>query len=387
MNNQTRIHGIDALRAVAMLLGVLLHATIAYRVMPKKNWVHDDGFTNWIFDFTYFFIHSFRMPLFFIIAGYFCRLLFKRVGEKEFIRRRWVRVGIPFVIGMLIIVPMATIPYSIYNYYHIQHLPLNTAILKSLFKIPGTSGVGHLWFLYDLMMFYVVTVILMRMKKYAVFEKYAEKVIRWWKTRSFDAIYWPFILSIPVWMILFREKELFVLSDPLIIPRHVSYIVFYGYFFALGWLIHVRPDVFNLLIKNFKMLLSIGLLIVIGLFYAQWTNLQNKSYGVLLMLKMLAAFQVVFLSLGFIGFFLRYFNLESRFWKYISDASYWIYLIHLGFVIGLQTVFLNSSVPGWLRFPIALIIPTIISLVTYQWFVRYTIIGKVLHGERKKVNH
>ncbi|MBX3254217.1 MAG: acyltransferase family protein [Chitinophagaceae bacterium] len=387
MMNQTRIHGIDALRAVAMLLGVLLHATIAYRVIPEKHWVHDEQYNHWLFDFTYSFIHSFRMPLFFIIAGYFCRLLYKRVGEKEFIKRRWVRVGLPFVVGMLTIVPMGMIPYSFYTFYYKHHLPFEKALSQSIFRMPGTTGVAHLWFLYNLMMFYFVTIVLMRLKRIEFFNKAAVKFVNWWKKRSFNIVLWPLLLSIPVWLILFWEKNLFISADTHIRPKHISYIIFYGYFFGLGWLIHLRPTLFQAFVNNFLYLLLVGCTIMCLLFYVEWNELQHQSYAWFLFFKMLAAMQVVFLSLGFIGFFLRFFNLENHFWKYISDASYWVYLVHLGLVISIQIIFLNSSVPGWLRFPIALIIPIIISVVTYQWFVRYTIIGKVLHGERKRIKH
>lgn len=383
MVNQTRIHGIDALRAVAMLLGVLLHATIAYRVVPEKHWVHDEQYNHWVFDFTYFFIHSFRMTLFFVIAGYFARLLYKRVGEKEFVKRRWVRVGIPFIVGMLTVVPLGMVPYLFYFLYYKQHFDFGTALYRS-FKLPGTTGVAHLWFLYDLLMFYFITLVVMRLKKFKLIDGLVSRFVGWWKTRSFKSIYWPVLLSIPVWLILFREQRLFIPADTHVIPKHIAYIVFYGYFFALGWLIHLRPDIFNTLVKNFLFLLAVGLIITFGLFYVEWKELVNQSYTRFLVYKMLAAVQIVFLSFGFIGFFLRYFNLESKFWKYVSDASYWVYLIHMGLVISLQIAFFNSAVAGWLRFPLALIIPIIISFATYQWFVRYTIIGKVLHGERKR---
>jgi glucan biosynthesis protein C len=78
------------------------------------------------------------------------------------------------------------------------------------------------------------------------------------------------------------------------------------------------------------------------------------------------------------------FKKDSVFWKYISDASYWVYLIHMGIVITLQLLFMNSKMPGVLRFPAVLIIALAISFGTYQWFVRYSFIGNILHGKRVK---
>ena len=66
--SDARIHGIDALRGIAMLLGIVLHATIAYRVVPFPTWPKDPQHSLWAYDFLYFVIHSFRMPMFFLIA-------------------------------------------------------------------------------------------------------------------------------------------------------------------------------------------------------------------------------------------------------------------------------------------------------------------------------
>ena len=106
-----RLHGIDALRAIAMILGIFLHATIAYKVDTLPTWPHDDVFTNKAFDFVYLLIHSFRMPLFFLIAGFFCRFLLLKIGEKEFIRHRWKRIVIPFGLSLICILPFTIYPF------------------------------------------------------------------------------------------------------------------------------------------------------------------------------------------------------------------------------------------------------------------------------------
>ena len=38
-----RIHGFDALRAIAMWLGVVLHSIIVYKETPEINWPHDSA--------------------------------------------------------------------------------------------------------------------------------------------------------------------------------------------------------------------------------------------------------------------------------------------------------------------------------------------------------
>ncbi len=385
MKNGQRIHGIDALRAIAMLLGVVFHATLAYKLKPHGGYQpHDEQFNHWLFDLSGFFIHSFRMPLFFLIAGYFCRFLYYKIGEQKFTRHRWKRVGIPFFIGIVSIVPLSLFPCFMYDNVYKNGLTWHAAWESSFIRMFRRNGVYHLWFLYDLLMYYVLTIVVMRANRIAFIRRGGVVFSLWWSKLSFTQAYWPLVLSVPVWLILFYERELFVFVDVQFIPKHISYILFYGYFFGLGWLVEKRPDIFGILIKKRTLFILTGTIVCLFLFYVEWNEAFYYSSPVWLIAKWAAGLQVILLSLGFIGFFLYYFKTESYFWRYVSDASYWVYLTHLGLVVWLQLLFLNSGVPGILRFPLVLTITSLITFATYQWWVRYTFIGNVLHGPRKR---
>jgi glucan biosynthesis protein C len=90
---------------------------------------------------------------------------------------------------------------------------------------------------------------------------------------------------------------------------------------------------------------------------------------------------------GSIGFFLRYFRSESSLWRYISDASYWMYLIHLMIIAGLQVFLLNFPLPALVKFASILTLTFVITLVSYHYFIRYTWVGNLLHGKRQKPEH
>ena len=95
-----RIHAMDMLRSVAMYLGIILHAVIVYQVAPRPGWAVD-GYSNIFFDFYYQFAHSFRMQLFYLVAGYFGRLLYLKIGQKDFIIHRTKRILGPFIVGTI----------------------------------------------------------------------------------------------------------------------------------------------------------------------------------------------------------------------------------------------------------------------------------------------
>ena len=48
----------------------------------------------------------------------------------------------------------------------------------------------------------------------------------------------------------------------------------------------------------------------------------------------------------------------------------------------LQVLMLYSVIPGWFRMPLVIIVTFAITMITYHYFVRYTIIGEYLHGKR-----
>lgn len=65
---------------------------------------------------------------------------------------------------------------------------------------------------------------------------------------------------------------------------------------------------------------------------------------------------------------------------YFSDASYWTYLVHLPLVIAGQLMVVGMPVHYHFKFLIVCAGVTLIVLATYQFAVRYTIIGRTLNG-------
>ncbi|HWS27615.1 MAG TPA: acyltransferase family protein [Xanthomonadales bacterium] len=64
-----RLHGLDALRGFALLLGVVLHLSMSYLHGAEYFWIVSDGERRTLLGGLYYLIHRFRMPLFFLLAG------------------------------------------------------------------------------------------------------------------------------------------------------------------------------------------------------------------------------------------------------------------------------------------------------------------------------
>lgn len=97
-----RYFALDGLRAAAMLLGVFYHA-IQFGGMRGGFGPGGPGGGSML---AQEWLHSFRMPLFFLISGFFSRLMLEKYGTQKFLMRRWRRLALPMVLGLFLVVPV-----------------------------------------------------------------------------------------------------------------------------------------------------------------------------------------------------------------------------------------------------------------------------------------
>jgi glucan biosynthesis protein C len=131
----------------------------------------------------------------------------------------------------------------------------------------------------------------------------------------------------------------------------------------------------------------LGTFLTLPILWLQNQMLINTDHHILFLetiTKLFLAFQTIILVFGSLGLFLKYFERKNTLILYLSDSSYWFYLIHFPIIVSMQIVLLYSEIPGYFRFWIVLGVTTIISLLTYQFWVRYSFLGTLLHGNRKK---
>ena len=101
-----RYHDLDALRAFAMLLGILLHAVLSFNQTPI--WPAQDNFQDAKFQIVNNSIHGFRMQLFFLVSGFFASMMWLKRGTAGLIWHRFKRILLPLVVFSLFIIPALT---------------------------------------------------------------------------------------------------------------------------------------------------------------------------------------------------------------------------------------------------------------------------------------
>jgi glucans biosynthesis protein C len=151
-----RVFYLDACRAIFMSLGIILHAALPF--VPGTDWIITGAERSVVLGYVYHFINAFRMPGFFIIAGYFAALVIARRGTRLWFRSRLERLAVPLVFAVIAIVPLvslaAAIPDVLAGAGGDAGSHLRAALGQHL--QPGFHWVSHLWFILDLLIYATV---------------------------------------------------------------------------------------------------------------------------------------------------------------------------------------------------------------------------------------
>ena len=96
------------------------------------------------------------------------------------------------------------------------------------------------------------------------------------------------------------------------------------------------------------------------------------------------AYLSVYLTLIMLVLGRRLLDSRNRALRYISDASYWIYIIHLPLLFYIQVLLTSLDLNVWLKFAISSLGTVAIALIVYEAVIRYTPIGTMLNGKKRR---
>jgi glucans biosynthesis protein C len=380
-----RLHSFDSLRAAMMLLGIILHGVVTYTTFPISVWPFKEQVTSRLCDFTLIFIHVFRMPLFFVLAGFFACLLYSRLGVREFVRRRAKRVLLPFAVG----VPALYFPVIIGHVYGANSQLANPWSAVEAFFTSGAYlariGTMHLWFLYYLLCFYAAIVLIGAIIPSLLTQRQQARIQM--RFRSLARSSWrPLIFAVPTCGTLYFMQGGFLETNSSFILNWRT-LAAYGVFFAFGWFLFKERDLAPAFQKYASAQVAMALILApINFVFTLKTlgalpRYDAFSHTVAIVTGSLIAWLLIF---GLMGLTQRYLNGGDERVRYVADASYWIYLVHLPVVLWLQIALVPWNAPALIKVAIVCVGTFAITLATYRVFVRYTVLGKVLNGARSK---
>jgi hypothetical protein len=191
---------------------------------------------------------------------------------------------------------------------------------------------------------------------------------------------WLGLLAVPNWQPWLGVPT----PDQSLLPN-IAAVAAFGSTFAFGWLLHRQPQLLQVLERRAHghLLLAVGL--TAGCLWHVGLEVDATIASVDAATMLYAASYALALwawSFAFIGLALRYLSGFSASRRYIADASYWMYLVHLPLVLVLQILFSQLEWHWTVKLPLILGIATAVMLASYRGWVRGTAIGAVLNGRR-----
>jgi glucan biosynthesis protein C len=346
-------------------------------------WVIKDPESNYILtDFIVLLIHSFRMPIFFLVAGFFGSMLFYERGVIQMFKNRISRIVFPFIVFLFILSPIIyfSFSYTIAVFENQENPFVNSTQLFSNIFVFIPKGTSHLWFLYYLIYVTLITSLLgLLLKKTKNISNKITNIFNWVIKRSITRI--AFFSSFTFLILTYLETSM-VNASTSFIPN-LNTFVFYFFFYIVGWILFKSKGLLNSFMKYDWQFVAFAVFLIItqGLLiqYSGMDLKPNSNSAILISFNSIIVWLFIF---GITGLFIRYGSKHSKRMRYISDSSYWVYLIHLPLTAIIPAFIWEFPLPALVKFIIVLSLTTLICFATYHYLVRNTFIGKFLNGKK-----
>ena len=383
--SQTRLHGFDALRAMAAVLVIMLHAgtPYAFHPMPGLVWPTHDAAPSPVVDAVFWWIECFVMPLFFVISGFFAAQLLGKLGPGDFVRHRTKRLLLPLLAGVLVILPFEIYIWALgwvvdgkFPFKSMLTLKFNEQIDANLW------GTSHLWFLQYLFLYCAV---LSAVQGTRLGKRIAHASSSSSAARLLQSTWKPLVLAIPCALVIWWAPRVILGFQHSFLPV-LSKFIYNAIFFGVGVWMHQHRAMFADAVGDYRLYLALSpvvFAVALPLFHQ---HLDQELAGMpRLALASLIGLVIWVTVLGLIGVFYHHVrSANPPAVQYVAEASFWIYLIHHPTVGLVQVTLSPLAIPALAKFCVVTLTALGFSLLTYDAFVRYTWLGLFLNGTRRQ---
>lgn len=349
-NQLTRRHDIDWLRNLAILLLFPFHAARVYDIW-EPNYVmgteQSRGLSLFIFVTAYWF-----MPLLFLLAGASTRYALRVRTTGEYARERVNRLLVPFLFGVLLIVPPQC--YFALKYHqdfsggYLEALKVFFTDFGDLSGYFGSFTPAHLWFILYLFVISLVFV---------------------WSKNVWDALSRREFLA--------NKRVLLLLFVPLTVtealPSPGGKNPFYFFFiFVLGYLIGTDERIAEWIAKiRFRCLLI--LIPYVPLWFL--ISYQNQGAGhfdpVSILLALMRNFALLLTFAVILGYGRKLAGVQNKFVTYMNEAGFPLYILHQSVLIAIGYYVVQTALPLYLQFVLITVFTFVVSLVIYEGIKRW----------------
>jgi len=351
--SRPRRYDIDALRVLAFSILILYHIGMFY--------VADWGFHiksayeyNWV-KFPMLLVNQWRMPLLFLVSGIASSFLISKFNAIGFIKSRSLRLLIPFIVGVILIVPPQAYIQALANgsilanygemsyfgflvhYFSFQVWPVG-AFDGSEYGFTW----NHLWFIPYLFAYTLVLVPVAMLLRFSTLEAKFEKI------GAVSLILVPVLIQI-IWQLTFDDEK--QISHAFIDDWYAH--AMYSTFFLLGYLISDKAGVWKIII-NLRWISLLGAIFCFCALLLFWLKFNQQQWQDHLE-GIVATFNQWLWLLAALAWSAKLLNHPQSWLSYANNCVYPWYILHQTLIITAGYFLAKFSLGGPLEFVLVLI--------------------------------
>lgn len=361
MNERVRLHELDWLRVIAILLLLYFHTGM---IFVSWDWHIKDtgGSPSLILETIMVWLHRWRMPLLLFIsgAGSLFALGFRK--PSRFVSERASRLLVPLLFGMLVVVPPQIYVERIGQYA--SYWDFYPTIFNGVPYPEGNTSWHHLWFVLYLFCYSLVGLPLML----------------WWRRTSSSV--WrdrvAVVLGRPggllLWLVPSTLSELvlrrFWPDDRHTLVGDWACFSYYFLFFLAGYVCCSDRRIWTAIRDHRGLHLCVGLLALVPTYLGYFTGPHAPlTWGDLASggSKIIVAWCFV---LAIVGYGTRYLAFPARWLQEANRGIYPFYILHQTAIVVIGYGFLGSALGMWTKFWLISTLAGLASVGIYWFAIR-----------------
>ena len=360
-----RLHSLDFLRAFALLMGVLLHILMLF-LEP-----FDGSEPRLGASVVFIWIHTWRMPLFMLLAGFFTALSLSKRDTGNYAFNRLIRLGMPLLLLWSFI---PAIDEEASRLFKIPEL-----ISYIFYDIPFTFRLDHLWFLYYLLMFYSVLLLVKTTVPVIYsfilgFELSLSRVLMVWL---------PIIILLSP---LNKPTGGIIGNDPITFGEvNLGSMLFMASFFTIGMQAYKSSKFLENLQRTRFWLPSLTIFSLIPIGLLVWGGVKDEPFAFSGLLELwivnsLSGSAALLLVLSIMGLAMDKISSSGHLLRWLVRLSYPIYVFHLMFVISVSGTLMFFGINDWIVVLLGFASGILFPVIIYYAFISWTPLDWVFNG-------